>query len=110
MLPLFALVHLFALGIIGHAMFTSPWPGPVLIGVASVPVLFVIRWHWRGLRGPQLHVEKTGVRIVAPDGDVLVCGTRCSSIHRVHWDPGRDAACSRSATGERVESGCTSLG
>ena len=57
---------------VAHALFTSAWPGPVIIGVASVPVLFVIRWQWRVLRGPQLHVEDTGVRILAPAGDVLV--------------------------------------
>jgi hypothetical protein len=46
---------------IGHAMLTSPWPAPAIIGVASIPVLLVMRWQWRVLRGPQLHVEDAGV-------------------------------------------------
>jgi hypothetical protein len=68
----FGLLHVFVLGVIARAMFTSPWPAPLLIGLASIPVLFVMRWQWRVLRGPQLHVEDLGVRIIAPAGDVLV--------------------------------------
>lgn len=53
-----------AFGLVLWAIVSSPWPGPILIALASLPLVAMSRWQWRIQWGAALYVEPGGVRIV----------------------------------------------